>query len=434
MNRTIAPQVHNFGPLHLTSPRVIRLHNGIHIYIETGREADVNRLTIALPGGGAEEPVAGLASCTASLLAEGTNHYSGADIAARLEYAGAWTGTSVSTHHTSITLSSLNDKFAELLPLLIDIVFHPIFPAEATNGILRRRAARIDIERRKVSFLADEAIRPLAYGASSPLARSESAEQILSLTPDQLREFHYSRLSSNDIHVFLSGNITPRIEALVTDTFSRIASGTSFGMSSLSFAPPAESPREVLVELPGSQQSAVNMMIPAPGRLDSSFVSLRCAVTALGGYFGSRLMLNIREARGLTYGISASLFGYPERSFISVATQTACDSVKDVRRLILEEIERMKDPASYTEDELMRLSSFLLSGLAATLDTPFSRMDFFKTKLYASTPDDYFEIQENFARRLDPANTSSKEAAELLVSTIADNFNVSRRITAVAGL
>ncbi|QCD39771.1 insulinase family protein [Duncaniella sp. C9] len=267
-----------------------------------------------------------------------------------------------------------------------------------------------------------------------PLARSESAEQILSLTPDQLREFHYSRLSSNDIHVFLSGNITPRIEALVTDTFSRIASGTSFGMSSLSFAPPAESPREVLVELPGSQQSAVNMMIPAPGRLDSSFVSLRCAVTALGGYFGSRLMLNIREARGLTYGISASLFGYPERSFISVATQTACDSVKDVRRLILEEIERMKDPASYTEDELMRLSRFLLSGLAATLDTPFSRMDFFKTKLYASTPDDYFEIQENFARRLDPANTSSKEAAELLVSTIADNFNVSRRITAVAGL
>lgn len=135
MNRTIAPQVHNFGPLHLTSPRVIRLHNGIHIYIETGSEADVNRLTIALPGGGAEEPVAGLASCTASLLAEGTNHYSGADIAARLEYAGAWTGTSVSTHHTSITLSSLNDKFAELLPLLIDIVFHPIFPAEATNGI-----------------------------------------------------------------------------------------------------------------------------------------------------------------------------------------------------------------------------------------------------------------------------------------------------------
>ncbi len=112
--------------------------------------------------------MAGLASCTASLLAEGTNHYSGADIAARLEYAGAWTGTSVSTHHTSITLSSLNDKFAELLPLLIDIVFHPIFPAEATNGILRRRAARIDIERRKVSFLADEAIRPLAYGASSP--------------------------------------------------------------------------------------------------------------------------------------------------------------------------------------------------------------------------------------------------------------------------
>ena len=219
--------------------------------------------------------MAGLASCTASLLAEGTNHYSGADIAARLEYAGAWTGTSVSTHHTSITLSSLNDKFAELLPLLIDIVFHPIFPAEATSGILRRRAAGSTSNAARCHFSQTKPYGhwPMAQVPPSPALNLQNRSS--SLTPDQLREFHYSRLSSNDIHVFLSGNITPRIEALVTDTFSRIASGTSFGMSSLSFAPPAESPREVLVELPGSQQSAVNMMIPAPGRLTA--VSCHCA-------------------------------------------------------------------------------------------------------------------------------------------------------------
>lgn len=433
MNRTIPPQVHSFGQLHLTPPREIRLHNGLHIYIETGSEVDVNRLTIALPGGIAEEPVAGLASCTASMLAEGTNHFSGADIAARLEYAGAWTGTSVSTHYTSITLSSLNDKFEELLPLLIDIVFHPTFPAEAANGILRRSAAKVDIDRRKVTFLADEAIRPLAYGASSPLSRTESAEQILAISTDRLRDFHYSRLATNDIHVFLAGNITPKIESLVIDTFSHIASGTDYALSSLDFAAVAESPREVFVEMPGSQQSAVKIMIPAPGRLDDSFVPLRSAVTALGGYFGSRLMLNIREARGLTYGISAALLGYPERSFISISTQTACDSVKEVRRLILEEIERLKDPSTYSEDELMRLSRFLLSGLAAILDTPFSRMDFFKTRLYASTPEDYFEIQEKFIRRLDPANTSPQEAARVLASIAEDNFHINKRITAIAG-
>lgn len=433
MNRSIPPKVHSFGQLRLSSPRVISLHNGLRIYIETGSEVDVNRLTIALPGGIAEEPVAGLASCTASMLAEGTNHYSGADIAARLEYAGAWTGTSVSTHYTSITLSSLNEKFGELLPILIDIVFHPTFPQEAANGILRKQAAKTDIDRRKVTFLADEAIRPLVYGAGSPLSRTESSPQILSLTTENLRKFHYSRLATSDIHVFLSGNITDKIESLVTDAFSRIASGTNYRLAPLSFAPAAESPREVHVELPGSQQSAVKMMIPAPGRLDPDFVPLRAAVTALGGYFGSRLMLNIREARGLTYGISAALLGYPEQSFITISTQTACDSVSEVRKLVLEEIERMKDPASYTEDELMRLSRFLLSGLAAILDTPFSRMEFFKTRLYADTPDNYFELQENFARRLDPTNTDPKEAAQTLASIAEANFRISRRVTAIAG-
>lgn len=433
MNRTIPPKVYGFGPLRLTPPRSLRLHNGIRLYIDNGSEPEVNRLTIAIPGGIAEEPVAGLASCTATMLAEGTDSYTGAEIADRLEYAGAWTSTSVSTHYTSITLSSLNDKFADLLPLLIDIVFHPTFPSEAATGIIRRAAARIDIERRKVTFLADEAIRPLAYGASSPLSRTESSDQLLYLTTDSLREFHYSRLAADDIHVFLAGNITPAIEALVTETFSRIASGTRFSLATLDFATPAENPREVHVELPDSQQSALKMMIAAPGRLDKSFVPLRAAVTALGGYFGSRLMLNIREARGLTYGISASLLGYPEQSFISVSTQTSCDSVDLVQNLILEEIERMKDPSTYTADELTRISRYLLSGLAATLDTPFTRMDFFKTHLYAATPDDYFETQEAFARLLDPSENSLQNAAVLLAEAAACNFQTTRRVIAIAG-
>lgn len=433
MNRAIAPQVHSFGQLKLLPPRIIILPNGIRIYVESGSEADVNRLSIALPGGIAEEPEAGLAGCTASVLSEGTRSFSGADIAARMEYAGAWTGTSVSTHYTTITLSSLNDKFESLLPMFTEIIFHPTFPDEAVSGIVRRNAARIDIERRKVTFLADEAIRPIAYGKTSPLSRTESSETLLGLTPDRLRDFHYSRLDPLGIHIFISGNVTQKIESLVVETFSRVLPSSPAIIAPLSFSPVTDDSPKVHVELPGAQQSAVKIMIPAIGRKEPGFVPLRSVVTALGGYFGSRLMLNIREARGLTYGISASLLGYPERSFITVSTQTATDSVDEVCHLILEEMDRMKNPATYTRDEMTRLSRFTLSNLAAVLDTPFSRMDFFKTHIYAETPVDYFGQQEQFARSLDPDYNSAEQIAETLASVATENFNFDRIITATAG-
>ena len=84
----------------------------------------------------------------------------------------------------------------------------------------------------------------------------------------------------------------------------------------------------------------------------------------------------------------------------------------------------MKDPASYTDDEIRRLSKFQLSNLATILDTPFSRMDYMQTHVFANTPDDYFEQQERLARTLTP---------EILAQMARKYFDQSRMIIATAG-
>ena len=402
MNRTIAPPVHNFGTLYLQSPHFITLPSGIKLYICSGGEIDVNRLTIAIPGGEVESPSAGLASCTASLLAEGSSSYSGEEIANRLEYAGAWINTSVSTHYTSVTLCSLNDKLGFLLPIIHDMILHPSFPEDSTSRILQRNAAKIAVEREKVAFLADEAVRPLAYGLDNPLARTETPDELLSFTPARISSFHQSRLDPHNVHIFLSGKITDKMTSLVTDAFSKFPNQSHFPINHICFDDTVDTPLRKDIKRKSAKQGAIKIMIPAIGRTHPDFLALRAAVTALGGYFGSRLMLNIREDKGLTYGISAVLLGYSNRSFITIETQTATDSVEEVIDLIYGEIERMKDPASYTDDEISRLSKLLMSNLAAALDTPFSRMDFFKTRIYASTPDNYFEAQQAMANSISP--------------------------------
>lgn len=424
MNRTIAPKVYNFGPLVLAPASTHTLPNGIRIYVESGSEIEVSRLTVALPAGEAESPKPGLASCAAMVLIEGTKRMTGEEIANTLEYNGAWINSSVSTHYSTITLSSLNDKFEDLLPVLAEMILFPTFPTEAVANLLQRQAARLDIEHGKVSFLADKAIRPVAYGESNPLARTDSPDEIRSFTPEELSDFHYSRLDPKEIHIFFAGNITETMIKAVDKVFSRFPSHSSVPIAPLHFPDKIEKQQRIDVTLDHARQSAVKMMIPAVGRESDDFVPLRAAVTALGGYFGSRLMLNIREDKGLTYGISAALLGYSQRSFITVATQTDGSTKEEVIRLIFDEMEKMKDPASYTDDEIRRLSRFLLSNLATILDTPFSRIDYTQTHIFAYTPDDYFEQQERLARNLTP---------DILADMARRYFDTSAAIIATAG-
>lgn len=403
MNRNIAPKVYNFGPLVLAPASSHTLPNGIRVHIENGSEIEVSRLTVALPAGEAESPKPGLAACAAMVLVEGTKRMTGEEIANTLEYNGAWINTSVSTHYSTITLSSLNEKFADLLPILADLILFPTFPPEAVANILQRQAARLDIEYEKVSFLADKVIRPIAYGEANPLSRTDSPDEIRAITASELSDFHYSRLDPKEIHIFFAGNITEAMIKAVDRIFSRFPSHASVPVMPLHFPEHIVSgQKRTDIAIDHARQSAVKMMIPAVGRESEDFVPLRAAVTALGGYFGSRLMLNIREDKGLTYGISALLLGYSSRSFITVTTQTDGSTKDEVIKLIFEEMEKMKNPESYTDDEIKRLSRFLLSNLATILDTPFSRIDYTQTHIFAYTPDDYFEQQEHLARNLTP--------------------------------
>ena len=134
-------------------------------------------------------------------------------------------------------------------------------------------------------------------------------------------------------------------------------------------------------------------------------------------------MTDIREDKGLTYGINASLYGYPENGFLRISTQTDCLNTALVLEEIEREIERLKDPSTFTPDEVERLQKYLLSSLASTLDSPFSQMDFHQNTLLAGTPPDYFDLQQQAIRTLSPE----------VLSAAAAYFDTSRLITSVAG-
>lgn len=422
-DRTIAPEIHSFGQLTLPQPSLVTLENGIPLSILDSGEMDVNRLTIAINGGEAEEPIPSLAKLAASLPVEGCTGLSGDKIAEKLEFNGAWVKALAHTHQRSLTIYSLNSAATNIIPLIGQILSAPTFPQNEVNNIVGQTVERLRVEQEKVSNQASRAMKRILYGESCPLAREITPEKISSITREYISSFYYNGFNPSRINAYLSGKITPPILSLVKDTLLALpVLGPGYDETPLKFTPSSQ--HRVHVESPEAVQSAVKLSIPSVGRNHPDYVPLRIAVIALGGYFGSRLMLNIREEKGLTYGIMAALVGYQESSFISISTQTDNRYVETVISEVIAEIERMKDPASYTAEEINRLSRHVLSGLASSLDTPFTAMDIWELRLFAKTRPDYFDRQQNVARSL---------SGEFLADIARRYFNTSDIYIVTAG-
>ena len=423
INRNIAPDVHDMGPLSLAEDNSRVLPNGVTLHTLSGGDTEVCRVKVFLPGGKAESPRPQLFHIANSLLLEGTTAHPGDRLADILEYNGAWSNVEITTHHSALSLFTTNRAYHSLMPLVREMIMTPEFAPEATAHALRKEAARLEVEEQRVAYRAACAMGRMLYGGNHPLAAVATPDELLTITPEHLRDAHEARLDPKGMHVYLSGLLTDNMIHDAEQVFSEIPAHTTFSLQNLIFPAHSEGAREH-IDMPHSMQSGVQLSIPSIGRNHPDYVPLRITVIALGGYFGSRLMLNIREDKGLTYGISASLYGYPENSFITISSQTDSSTVDMLIEESVREIERMKDASTYTPDEIDRLSRFMLSELAGVLDTPFSQSDFLQTQVTAGAPAGYYAMQEQTSRIL---------SAELLAAMASKYLDTSRMFIATAG-
>lgn len=423
IDRLTPPPVHEIGKLVLEPADDYVLENGIRLHVVSGSEIETNRMTVLLPGGSCDSKMPGMNELISKLLFEATEKLSAAEVANVLELNGAWGGSLVTTLNTSIDVFSMNSKFMLILPIVYDMIMIPRFEEESIEQHRRRMRAVQEIKMKRVGWLSDLGARKLMYGEDSNLAKTTDFVELDKVTRDELLETHRSRLDPQGIHIYLSGHVTEEMRNAVIEQFSKIPASVVYPLAEVTFRD-EYSETTVNIDCPEAVQSAIKLLLPAVGRLHPDYIPLRMAVTALGGYFGSRLMLNIREDQGLTYGISAYLMGCKNKSFAVVATETDSANTERVIESVKEELEKMKDSASYTAEEINRLSKHVVSSLATILDTPFSRIDFIQTQITADAPPTYFADQECWARKI---------SAETLSDIAKKYFDLDKLMIVTAG-
>lgn len=415
LDRLTAPPISGFPILSLPGFDERKLQNGIRLLTLNSGEEAVTRLSVIWPAGLIDSGSPAAYSLTANMLTEGCDGITGKDVSDILESNGAWFKVFPSQHSTLLTLHSLNHTAPEVFPLVSKIISSPDFPEETLEALKKKNAAEKELATRKPSYQATLLAREALYGPGHPLASMVTPDDILAVTRDDLVRLHSGILLANKPAVFLSGKITPEIEQILEEALYSIPfeeSATGRIRRNILSVPDFKSSQTCRKEMPESLQTGIRIQIPTIERHHPDYEALRFTVVALGGYFGSRLMANIREDKGYTYGIGASLV--PTLEGTNIVINCECDNryteavVKEVNR----EISRMANEDMEPE-EVETVRNILISNLAGILDSPFSISSFREQAESLNLTPDAYAVQFSEALSMTPGKIRETAARYL---------------------
>ena len=390
LDRTLAPPVQPLARVPLPAAEVTTLPGGARLHVLANAAQPVVRLQAVLQAGKLAEPVPGLASLTARLLLEGTTTRTARQIADEVAFYGASLECDSGFDRATLTLYCLTRHLPTLLPLVLDVLTNPSFPAQELQQLQTRTIQNVRVERKKTSYLATERFNELLFGADTAYGRPFDEVAYQHLTAEQARDFHRAAWSLGRAELFLCGDVAAERD-LVAQAFGQAAASAGAVLPTgpvLEPFAPASSPDHVTVA--GSLQASIRLgrQWPAPTHPDTH--RLKLLVNVLGGYFGSRLMRNIREDKGLTYGIYASVAPREYGTSLVIGTDVKGESADFAVREIEAELRKLQQEPIPAE-ELQTVKSYLLGKFANELSTVFEQCDKYKNLVFLGLPADYYE-------------------------------------------
>ena len=402
LDRTIQPKVRDIEHLAVQMPQRFIMPNGVPLNILNSGDNEVVRIDLLIEGGRWHQSQPLQALFTNRMLREGTLRYSTLEIAEKLDYYGAWLELSSASEYAYITLYSLNKYLPQTLDVLESIVKEPTFPEKELGVVAENNIQQFIVNSSKVDFLAHRALMKAVYGGQHPCGRLVQKEDYKRITPDVLRKFYDRYYHSRNCTIYVSGKVGDDCVRRIEDLFGRAAFGKVFQKpEKTDFVPVSSVDKRIFVEYADVMQSAVRMGMLSLERCHPDYLKARVMVTLFGGYFGSRLMSNIREEKGYTYGISAGIAPYPGQGILVINTETANEFVEPLVREVYHEIDRLQnDPVP--EDELFMVKNYMLGEMCRSYESAFSLADAWMFVQVSGFGDTHFEDVLNTIKNITP--------------------------------
>lgn len=375
LNRTIAPPSKPVQEVNIVEAQTQYLSNGTPLHvIQAGKQPVVGIELIFKNAGIKHEPRAGVSFFTIKMLSEGTAHRSAFEISEYIDKFGAFLQLLPGVDYATVSLYCLSKHADALSSLLHELTTDASFPAEELAKLKTRQQQRLKVSNEKSSVVASKKLKSVLFGNTHPYGRTLQEEDINQVNQEDLTNFFATHLRSG-LEIVVSGDAHQAVIQSIDRHFGQLSSHDQV----LSPTAPIDtaSEKQHLVEKPDNLQSSIRMGIPLFTKQHPDYSRFSVVNTLIGGYFGSRLMRNIREEKGLTYGISSAMVVHQEAGYFVIGT----DVKKALTQLAIDEIYKEIEAIQTQpvgEVELNTVKNYMAGRLLSSVDTPFALAEKFK--------------------------------------------------------
>lgn len=392
LNRQAAPPIKDAVEfnLHLKPCQQFTLRNGIQVYAIDAGSQEVLQLEWVFYAGNTIESAPAVAAATNHLLKNGTSSRSAFSINEQFEYYGAWCSRHCYNETATVSLHTLSRHLPELLPVIRDMITDAVFPQQELEIYQQNSRQKLSVNLKKCDFVANRLIDAYLFGEQHPYGRYTRDEDLSALTAAQLKQ-HFSDYYINGQCVLFAAGKLP------ADLFAQL--DAQFGDLPLHPAPrvrPAPVPRHPATERkfriqndPNGVQGAIRIATPFPDRHHPDFAKMMVLNTVFGGYFGSRLMSNIREEKGYTYGIHSFIQNHLHDTALVISTEAGREVCEATVEEIYKEMQLLVEEPVDAE-ELLLVRNYLIGVILGDLDGPFHIIGRWKNILLNGLDEQYF--------------------------------------------
>lgn len=366
---TQAPTIQTVTAVDFPAPKVEQLSNGVEVYIIDAPVPDIVRVEAIFRSGRRFESAPGVAAATAKLMKEGTSSMTSAQIASEIEKLGATVKTTAGFDFGTLSVYGMNRTLEDLLPLTNGLMQEATFPEDELGTYVRNTKQRIKIKEEKVDYLADTSLRKALYGATHPYGYTTNTEILDGLSRTQLEQHYKNTYQAGDLMIVVSGRVDDRVMSFLEAAFGR---EKRKGTTSDPWTEPSGSKEKFIHQVKeGSVQSAIRFARPLMAKTHPDYMEFFVLNILFGGYFGSRLMANIREDKGYTYGIYSGMGHMDKASHLYISSEVGIDVCKPALHEVREEMRRLREePIPAEEMDLVR--NYLTGSILGSIDGPFA--------------------------------------------------------------
>jgi zinc protease len=376
LDRKTMPSFAADGKIDIIHAQNYSLPNGIPVYYVNAGTQDVSKIEVIFRAGSREQDVPLVAGTTNSMLEEGTKKHSSEELASLLDYYGSFLETSAQNDYASVTLYTLGKHLDKALPVFEEIIKEPSFPQHELEIYLHNNKQRFLVEEQKVRAVAAKTFPSLLFGDAHPYGHKTRMEEFDGVKKSQLEAFHQKYYSPGNCAMIISGKIDEILLNKIGDYFGkekRMDNGQRIMENG--FAPASE--KVNFIPKKDAVQSAIRMGRVLFLKNNPDAIPFQILNTILGGYFGSRLMSNIREDKGYTYGISSSVVFLQYAGYFNIGSEVGSAVCNAALTEIYKELDRLcKEPVP--QEELQLVKNYLRGNFMRSMDGPFAMAERFK--------------------------------------------------------